>query len=360
MRLSFNSIAFLAAGLLFLVGCTNGTDTTPAEGNDPGTSETTGSDSETAQSTLQGAIQIDGSSTVKPIGEAVAKRFMEKHPGVKIDVGGRGTGNGFKRFQSKETDISEASRPIKPSEFAKVKEAGIEFLELPVAYDGLTIVVHKDNDWANTMTVAQLKKIFVEGAKTWKDVDESWPAEDIGLFAPGTGSGTYDYFKEVVVDEDAGEKLREDMSLNEDDNALVTGVAGNKYAIGFFGVAYYNENTDKLKAVAIVNPATETAMLPEAEHIESGAYAPFSRPLFIYVSTESLNRAEMQAFTEFYMTEVPGLVANVGYVRLPEEIMERGYDVLDNESAGTVFVDADGNSRKGKLGEVYTDENRIK
>lgn len=359
MSSSTKCFGLLTAGLLLLAGCVDTNQPTGDSG--PGTAGTPDESSAT-KSTLQGEILIDGSSTVKPIGEAVANRFAEVHPGVRIEVGGRGTGNGFKRFQTKETDISEASRPIKPTEFEKVKAAGIEFLELPVAYDGLTIVINPENDWVKQLTVDQLKTIFVSGAKTWKEVDDSWPAEEIKLFAPGTGSGTYDYFKEVVVDEDAGEKLREDMSLNEDDNALVTGVAGNKFSIGFFGVAYFVENQDKLKAVPIVNPETGEAMLPESEHIESGAYAPFSRPLFIYVNKASLDRAEMQAFVNFYMEEAPALVSNVGYVRLPEAIMERGYALLDDPDAsiGTVFVTEDGSSRKGKLTDVFVDENRTR
>lgn len=352
MRLLWNHFGLLTVGLCLIAGCTTGDSTTTTD------EKTTGG----STSSLQGSILIDGSSTVKPIGEAVANRFMQKHPGVKIDVGGSGTGNGFKKFQAKETDISEASRPIKPTEFEKVKGNGIEFLEIPVAYDGLTIVIHPENDWVKQLDIAQLKKIFVEGAKTWKDVDASWPAEEIQLFAPGTGSGTYDYFNEVVVDEDAGEKLREDMSLNEDDNALVTGVAGNKYSIGFFGVAYYVENKDKLQAVAIVNPEDGKTYLPESTFIETGAYAPFSRPLFIYVSKESLNRAEMQAFVQFYVDEAPGLVGNVGYVKLPEELMAAGAALLDDPDAstGTVFVTAEGESRKGELETVYVSENRTK
>jgi len=337
------TFGLLALGLFFVTGCQDKSAvTTPVAGSD-----------------LKGKILIDGSSTVKPIGEAVANRFNKLHPGVSVDVGGRGTGNGFKLFENKETDISEASRPVKPSELEKLKAAGISFLELPVAYDGLTIVIHPENDWVQQLTIDQLKQIFLkaDNATTWKDVDANWPEEQIKLFAPGTGSGTYDYFKEVV-----GEDIREDMSFNEDDNALVVGVAGNKYSIGFFGVAYFNENREKLQAVPIFNPELEKAFLPEKENIENNNYAPFSRPLFVYVSTESLKRSEMQAFVSFYIEEVSGLVENVGYVKLPDSIMERAQILLDDPeaSAGTCFVDAQGNSRKGRLDELFNDANRIK
>ncbi|NND98104.1 MAG: PstS family phosphate ABC transporter substrate-binding protein [Pirellulaceae bacterium] len=313
------------------------------------------------ESTLKGDIKINGSSTVQPISNAIREMFIKEHPGVNVRVDGAGTGNGFQEFYGKSTDISDASRPIKPGEFEECKANGVEFIELPVAYDGLTIVVHPENDWSTRLTVDQLKKIFVAGdsAKTWKDVDESWPEEDINIFAPGTGSGTYDYFHEVVAKKDKKE-LRDDMNLNEDDNILVQGVAGNKYSIGFFGVAYYEENKDSLKAVEIVNPKDSQAYLPTNENIATNKYAPFSRPLFIYVNTDSLNRADVQTFVEFFMNNVSTACEKVGYVRLPDEIIAKGKENIDSVVVGTHFVDADGESRSGPLAEIFKPENLVK
>ena len=183
-------------------------------------------------------------------------------------MGGDGTGSGFRGLYEKKADIGDASRPVKPGEFEKCKEAGVDFVEVPVAYDGLTICVNPQNDWVDELTVDQLKTMFVgdDAATTWKDVDASWPDEPIDFYSPGTGSGTYDYFHEVTAKKDKKE-LRGDMSLNENDNILVNGVAGNKYAIGYFGVAYYEQNKDKLKAVKIVNPEDSKAYLPTMENI---------------------------------------------------------------------------------------------
>ncbi|TWU05060.1 PstS family phosphate ABC transporter substrate-binding protein [Stieleria varia] len=353
--------------LVAVTGCgpkttTATTDSTTAEAtsSDPAGSDSAGSG--TAEvSNMSGTIKINGSSTVAPISDAVREKFIKQYPNVTVNVDGAGTGNGFKDFQKKATDISDASRPIKPGELDACRENGVQFIEIPVAYDGLTIVVHPDNDWVKTMTIEQLKKIFVAGseAKKWSDVDAAWPAEEINIFAPGTGSGTYDYFREVVADGE-GESLRNDMNLNEDDNILVQGVAGNKYSIGFFGVAYYEESKDKLKAVEIVNPEDGTAYLPTTENIASNKYAPFSRPLFIYVSTASLPRAEVATFVDFYLENVSELCEKVGYVRLPEEIIAKGRENLDNEAIGTHFVDAEGNKRSGPLAANFKAENLTK
>lgn len=344
--------SFVAAGSLAcvaaLVGCSGSTTSGPAgEGSDNG-----------EKSTLVGNIEIDGSSTVRPIADAVREAFIAEHPGVNINVLGNGTGNGFQKFYDKETDISDASRPIKPNEFAKCAANGIAFLELPVAYDGLTIVVHPDNDWVKELTVDQLKQMFVgdDAAKRWNDIDSNWPDEEINIFAPGTGSGTYDYFHEVLAKEDDRE-LRGDMNLNEDDNVLVQGVAGNKYSIGFFGVAYYEENKDKLRALPIVNPNDGTAYLPSADNIAANDYAPFSRPLFIYVNAESLNRAEVQTFVEFFINNTSEYSERVGYVRLPEGIMEAAKTNMDALKTGTHFVDTEGNARSGSLTAIFQAEN---
>lgn len=348
----FPGTFLVALATLVLAGCDADTNTTSSTGPDAG------AETGPAKSNLTGTIKINGSSTVLPISNAVRERFIEQYPNVTVEVGGEGTGNGFKQFQDKQTDISDASRPIKPGELENCTANGVEFIELPVAYDGLTIVVNPQNDWVKSLTVEQLKKIFVAGgeAKKWSEVDSSWPEENINIFAPGTGSGTYDYFREVVA-KGEDEELRSDMSLNEDDNILVKGVSENKFSIGFFGVAYYEESKDKLKAVEIVNPEDGNAYFPTTENIASNKYAPFSRPLFIYVSTESMKRAEVLTFVQYYLENVSDLCEKVGYVRLPDEIVAKSAENFENEAVGTHFVDAEGNKRSGALVDVFKAEN---
>lgn len=309
---------------------------------------------------LEGKVVIDGSSTVAPMSIEAADRFLKKCPKVKVPVGVSGTGGGFKRFTVGETDISDASRPINAKEFKKCVENGVEFVELPVAYDGLTIVLNKNNDWAETLTVDQLKMIFRDDirAKKWSDVDKSWPAEEIKMFAPGTDSGTFDYFKEIVVGkEDAS--IRDDMSVSEDDNILVNGVANNEFAIGFFGAAYYFENTDKLKAAKIVNPDGQ-AVGPAPSAIENGSYNPFSRPLFIYVNAKSLRRPEVRTFVQFYLENAADIAEEVGYVGLPDEISEAAMSRFRGKKTGTHFIDEKYEKRSGPVSELYSEKNLLK
>ncbi|MGB7326991.1 MAG: PstS family phosphate ABC transporter substrate-binding protein [Rubripirellula sp.] len=356
MKFAGPPIALTAmVSLALLVGCdasSTSTSTTSAPNADSIKSDSI------SESTLVGDIKIDGSSTVQPISDAIREAFIAQHPGVKITVGGEGTGNGFKEFYGKATDMSDASRPIKAGELEKAQAAGVEFVELAVAYDGLTIAINPDNDWVTSLTVEQLEKIFVgkDAAKKWKDVDPSWPDQEIKIFSPGTGSGTYDYFKEVVADDN---EMRGDMTLNENDNVLVQGVAGNKYSIGFFGVAYYTQNASILKAVPIVNPEIDEPVLPTTDNIASGKYAPFSRPLFIYVSAESLARAEVQTFVEFYLENVSTFCAEgkVDYVQLPADLFERTMTIFDGVTTGTHFIGADGKPREGTFAELYVAEN---
>jgi len=235
---------------------------------------------------LTGTIRVDGSSTVYPITEAVAEEFAGVAPRVNVTVGISGTGGGFKRFVIGETDVSDASRPIKDAERERARSNGIEFIEVPVAYDGLTIVVNDKNTWCDSLTVDDLRKVFLDGGvNNWNELDPSWPDMPIAIYAPGTDSGTFDYFKEIV----AGEKgsIRGDMSVSEDDNVLVRGVSGEQGAIGFFGSAYYFENQGKLKSVAI--DGGEGPVAPTPQTIADGEYAPFRRPLFIYVNKDSYN-----------------------------------------------------------------------
>lgn len=308
-----------------------------------------------AQAELAGEIKIDGSSTVYPITQFVAETFHDLNEKVNISVGFSGTGGGMKKFAAGETDISNASRPIKAKEANALKEAGIDFIEIPVAYDGLSIVVNKNNTWAKSMTVEELKKMFLasnkDKVKTWKDVNPEWPAIEIKMYIPGTDSGTFDYFKEVVVgkSEDA---IRDDVSESEDDNVLVTGITGDRGAIGFFGAAYYFANKDKLRAVPIVNKAGK-AVAPAPDTIESGKYNPFSRPLFIYVKKSSLERPEVKAFVEFYLADAGDFSEEVGYVALPSSVYDIAEGKVKSKKTGTSYLDAKGEKVEGPVTEVY-------
>ena len=303
-------------------------------------------------SKLRGPVRVDGSSTVYPIAEATAEEFSKTAPGVKVTVGVSGTGGGFKRFVNGETDLSNASRAIKKSEIDAAKQKKIEFIELPVAFDGLTIVVNKGNTWTKQLTLDQIKKIFsAGGAKTWKDVDPSWPADAIKIYSPGTDSGTFDYFKEVVVGKDG--KIRSDMSVSEDDNVLVKGVEGDKNAIGFFGFSYFVENKEKLTAVPVVNPKSGEAVTPNHDTIEKGTYAPFSRPLFVYVNKDSLSKPHVAAFVDFYIANAAKFSEEVGYVKLPAAIGARATANLKARKTGTQMLDENGKEKAGALGDLY-------
>lgn len=304
-------------------------------------------------------IKIDGSSTVYPITAAVAEEF-KADSGIDVSVGVSGTGGGFKKFAAGETDISNASRSIKAAEAADAEKNGISFIEIPVAYDGLTIVVNKANTWAKTMTVDQLRKIFLDDSvKTWKDVDPSFPATPIKIYSPGEASGTYDYFSEVVQgskDKETGKhkygEMRENMSRSEDDNILVNGVKGDPGAIGYFGCAYYFENKDVINSVAIVNDKGN-AVKPTAESIEDGSYEPFSRPLFIYANANSLKKPEVKKFIDFYFSEGPELAEEVGYVRLPSSVYDAAKSNVKNMKTGSMYLTEDGQSKHGPVTEMF-------
>lgn len=346
----------LAGTLLAAVGCKPST-------NAPGKMTTTGASSETAASSegspnvaasaLEGTVEIDGSSTVYLISEAAAAAFRKEYPNVKVSVGKSGTGGGFKRFVTGETDISDASRPIKKDELELATKNGVEFLELPVAYDGLTIAVNKQNDWVDEITLDQIKKIFLsdDPAKTWKDVDPSWPDVEIKIYSPGADSGTYDYFKEVVAGKEGS--LRDDMSLSEDDNNLVRGVDGDKGAIGYFGAAYYFADQERLKALKVVDPETGEAVGVEAATIKSGAYAPFSRPLFIYVNTDRMNQPQVEAFVAFYLEHAGQFAKEVQYVELPDAVYEAAQRHFDEMHAGSHYYDESGADVHGTLEELF-------
>lgn len=295
----------------------------------------------TATSALSqtGEIRVDGSSTVFPITEAVAEEYMLGGASANVTVGVSGTGGGFRRFCAGETEISNASRPIQEEEIAACEEAGISFIELPVAYDALTVVVHPENTWVSEMTVEQLNTIWAPEAQgvitNWNQVDPSFPDLDLVLYGPGTDSGTFDYFTEAI-NGDGGES-RADFTASEDDNVLVQGVANDEGSIGYFGLAYYLENQDRLNSVAIVNPETGTAVQPGPEAVEANEYVPLSRPLFIYVNADAVaNNPAVREFVEYYLSR-SDLALEVGYVALPAPAYDAARANLRDGKTGTIF-----------------------
>ncbi len=264
-------------------------------------------------------IKIDGSSTVYPITEAMAEEF-QKAQKVKVTVGESGTGGGFKKFCRGETDISDASRPISQKEMDACKEAGIQYIELPIAYDALTVVVNSKNDWVKSLSVEELKNIWKPGSsvKNWKQVNPAYPDKALGLYGPGTASGTFDYFTEAVNGK--SKASRTDYTPSEDDNVLVQGVSGNVGGMAYFGYAYYEENKSKLRAIPISAKTGSPAIMPSPEAVKDGTYQPLSRPLFIYVNaTAAAFKPEVKAFVNFYLENAPKLVAEVKYVPLPSD-----------------------------------------
>lgn len=265
---------------------------------------------------LTGAVRMDGSSTVFPISEAVAEEYLAEAPGVRVTVGVSGTGGGFKKFLNQEIDINAASRPIKESEFDKAVAAGIQFIELPVAFDGISVVVNPKNTWVDQLTTDELQRIWQPDSvvTTWKDVRADWPDEKIRLYGPGTDSGTFDYFTGVINGKE--QASRADFTASEDDNVLIQGISGDRYALGYFGFAYYLENQDKLRAVAI--DGGQGPILPTPKTINDGSYAPLSRPIYIYLNAASLDKPQVADFVRFYLESAGSLAEEVGYITLPE------------------------------------------
>jgi len=290
-----------------------------------------------ARGQLSGLVKIDGSSTVFPITEAVAEEFQKKHPKVRVTVGVSGTGGGFKKFCNGETDISDASRPIKASEVKLCQKNGVEYIELPVAYDGLAVMVNPKNDWVTSMTVKELKQLWApesQGKITrWSQIRAGWPNKEIHLFGPGVDSGTYDYFTEAVVGKE--HSSRGDFTSSEDDNVLVQGVANDRLALGFFGLAYYEQNKEKLKLVAI--DGGRGPVLPSYETVKNGVYQPLSRPIFIYASKKSAARAEVKELVRFYLTAGSKLTREVGYIPLPARAYQLAVERFTKGITGSVF-----------------------
>ncbi|MXY47523.1 MAG: PstS family phosphate ABC transporter substrate-binding protein [Chloroflexi bacterium] len=292
-----------------------------------GAEETPAAPAQAAPATaFSGTIEIDGSSTVFPVSEAVAEEFHKIHSDVRVNVGVSGTGGGFKRFTAGEIDISDASRLIKDSEAEVAEKNGIEYYPLRVAMDGMSVMVSPDNDFVECLTTDQLKMIWEPGSAVslWSDVNPSWPSKDIALYGPDTDSGTFDYFTEEIMGE--AQLSRPDYTASADDNVLVQGIAGGKYSLGYFGFSYYQENMDKLKLVAV--DSGNGCVLPTSESIENGTYAPLSRPLFIYVNKQSMERPEVIEFVEFYLEHAAELAQEVGYIKLGDAEYAANRDMI--------------------------------
>ena len=307
--------ATMIASLALVTACGSDTDS--------------GNESNGNNEALSGAVTIDGSSTVYPIMEAVSEEYMLEQPDVQVSVGFSGTGGGFKKFIAGETDMSNASRLIKDEEAEQLEANGVEYTEFELAKDGISIVVNKDNDWVDYLTVDELKALWVDNGETklWSDIREGWPAEEVKFYSPGTDSGTFDYFNEVILEEQT--IVQTNLTLSEDDNTLVTGVSGDANAIGFFGYAYYAENQDQLKIVPIDNG--NGAVEPNNETIEDGSYSPLSRAVYTYVSNESVaEKSQVADFVQFTLENAGELAEEVGYVSLPEEKYEEALQTLES------------------------------
>lgn len=314
----------LAAGLLFtaLLGAACGNaDTDPTSSGDDG-----------GQS-ISGSIAIDGSSTVFPIAQAVAEEFQIANPDAQVSVGLAGTGGGFEAFCAGDIEISNASRPIEDDEAKCLEKAGIEYTEFQIGVDGLAIVTHPDTDWVDCITFDQLKTIYEPGSEvsSWSDVDASWPNEDLNIFGPDPDSGTYDYFAETVADPEADEPAtRDDMTQSADDNVLVQGVEGETGSIGYFGFAYFEENSQGLKALE-VDSGDSGCVAPSAETVISNEY-PLSRPLFFYVANDAMNSEVVSEFVSFWIQNAAEYAAAVGYVEAPSDVATQNEQTLEGLS----------------------------
>ncbi len=272
---------------------------------------------------LTGDVKIDGSSTVAPITQAVAEAFKQENSGVNVSIGVSGTGGGFKKYVTGETDINNSSRAIKDEENEQAKKNGIESEKFEVAYDGIAVVVSKENTWVDDITTDELKKIWEPNSKVkkWSDIRADWPKEEIKLYGPGTDSGTFEYFTEAINGK--AKAIRTDFTASEDDNVLVQGVSNDKYSMGYFGAAYYEENVDKLKALKV------NGIELKAENIANKTYAPLSRPLYIYVSQKSLEKPQVAAYVKYYMENAKDFVSEVGYFPLEDSKYNEGKSKIE-------------------------------
>jgi phosphate transport system substrate-binding protein len=293
-----------------------------------------------AQAAQAQIVKIDGSSTVYPITEAVAEEFQKaKKNAIKVTVGISGTGGGFKKFCRGETDFSNASRPITAKEMEDCKAAGVEYIEMPVAYDALTVVINPKNTFLKQVTVDELKKMWEPASQgkvmKWNEVNPAWPDAPMKLFGAGADSGTFEYFTEAIVGKP--KSSRGDFTASEDDNVLVQGVSRDVNALGYFGYAYYAENMNRLKGLPIVNPKTGKAVEPSGANVENASYQPLSRPIFVYVKKSSLDKPEVREFVDFYMKNAEKLVREVKYVPLPKSAYDGNLKHVKDNKIGTVF-----------------------
>jgi phosphate transport system substrate-binding protein len=331
MHVSLLRYGTAAAVLAFTTACGGGSSTANQQ---PGSSATAG----------PAEIRLDGSSTVFPISEAVAEEFQKANQGTRVTVGISGTGGGFQKFCRGETDISDASRPISKTELTACAAAAINFIELPIAYDGIAIVVNPKATWINDITVDELKKIWAPDAQgkvlKWNQVRQGWPDREIHLYGAGVDSGTYDYFTEAVNGK--AKASRGDFTSSEDDNMLVQGVSGDDSAFGFIPFAYYEENKTKLKLVPVDDKKPDNGngpIAPSFDSIRTGTYQPLARPLFIYVSEKALARPEVQKFVDFYLTQGPKLAEEVGYVELGGQVYQLVRQHYTDKKMGSAFAE---------------------
>ncbi len=294
-------------------------------------------------------IRIDGSSTVFPVTEAVAEEFQKANPGARVTVGISGTGGGFQKFCRDEIDLADASRPISASEKDACQATGVDYIELPVAYDGLAVVVNPKNSWAASMTVAELKKLWEPAAQgkvmRWNQIRDGWPDREIHLFGPGVDSGTFDYFTEAIMGK--ADESRGDYTSSEDDNVIVQGISGDEFALGYFGFAYYEENAGKLKLVPVDdgNEANGAGpILPSPETVKNGSYAPLSRPIFVYPKVKALDRPEVRSFVDFYLTQGVPLVREVGYIPLSDREYELVRGRFTAKQVGSMYQGTESHS----------------
>lgn len=289
------------------------------------------------------SVSVDGSSTVFPLSEAVAEEFMEDNARTRVNVGVSGTGGGFSKFLRGETAINDASRAISPDEIEKAEANGIEYIELPVAYDGVAVIVHPENDWVDCLTVEELRELWrpESSIDRWNQLRSEFPDRPIELYGPGTASGTFDYFTEAIVGESGA--TRSDFTASEDDNVLVQGITGTPSSLGYFGLAYYENNKEDLKALAIdpdERNSGASCVTPSAQTVQDGSYRPLSRPLFIYVNPAKITPT-VESFVEFYLKNASELASEVGYVAMPDEAYDLVLQRFQNRTTGTVFGDED-------------------
>jgi phosphate transport system substrate-binding protein len=310
-------------------------------------------------SALRGEVKIDGSSTVFPISEAAASAFHEEFPGVDVTVGKKGTGGGFSEFIRGEIEIADASRPIKGEELAECLKRGIRFLELPIAYDGITICVHKENRFISEISLEDLRRIYSADValKSWKDLKGDYPDQPFKIFMPGTDSGTFDFFREVIVGKEGS--IRADVTPSEEDLVLVNGIAAEKFGIGFFGASYYFENRERVKALKVIDPKTAVAVEPSPANIEQARYAPLGRPIFLYVNSASMKRPEARRFVEYFLEHALEICQAAKCVPLSQELYATVRQRFEARLAGSFFYDEQGNARRGRLAEIYVEENLI-